>query len=130
MLYTYSSMCNYTSICTKNSLPACLLMHMQFNFIVCIMHSSGFLFQFTYLFIYLCCSWLSLNSFRSLLPYVLPFCSSALWFPRFEHFSIHVPPGHSFPLSTIPQWKSIFIQCHFSSERALQFLFIFILLPL
>ena len=121
---------NYTSICTKHLLSTCLLMHMHFRFIVCLMHSNAFLFQFTYLFIYLCCSWLSFNSFRSVLPCVLPFYSFALWFPGYEHFSSHAPLGHSFPLSTIPQWKSIFIQCHFSSERAFQFLYIGILLPL
>jgi hypothetical protein len=73
-------MCNYTSICTKHSLSACLPMHVHFSFFVYLMHSSGFLFQFTYLFIYLCCSWLSLNSFRYLLPCVFSFFSSALWF--------------------------------------------------
>jgi hypothetical protein len=66
-----------TPICTKHSLLACLLMHMHSNLIVCIMHSSVFMFQFTYLFIYVvfCCPWIS---FRYFLPCVLWLCSYAL----------------------------------------------------
>ena len=77
---------SYTSICTNHSLSTCLLMHMHFKFIVCLMHSSGFLFQFTYLFIYLFCSRFSFNSFISLLPCMIPCCSYALWFPGLNTF--------------------------------------------
>jgi hypothetical protein len=84
---------NYTSMCTKHLLSACLLIHMHFNFIVCLMHSSALLFQITSSFIYLCCSWLSLNSFKSLLPCVLLLCSSTLLFLGLNTFH----PSSNFP---------------------------------
>jgi hypothetical protein len=86
MLYAYPSMYNYASIITIHLLSICLLMHMNFNFSVCLMHSSGFMFQFTCLLIYLCFCWLSLNSLRSFLRCVLPFYSSSLFFPGMKTF--------------------------------------------
>jgi hypothetical protein len=93
---------NYTSMCTKNSLSSCLLMHMNFNFIVCLMHSSEFMFQFTYLFIYLFMfSWLYLNSFRSLLPCVLPFFSCSLLFPGLNTFQPSFPSPFCNPTNVL-----------------------------
>ena len=95
---------NYTSICTKHLLSTCLLIHMQFNFIVCFMHSSALLFQFTYLFIYFCCSWLSLNSFKSPFPCVLPVYSSALWFPSMNTFQPSSTWSFCNPTSVLKLW--------------------------
>ena len=82
-----------TSICTKHSLSTWLLMHMHFIFIVCLMHSIEFLFQFTYLFIYVVvgCPWTPSDprclvcSHYSHLHY-----GSLVWI-----LSIQVPLGHS-----------------------------------
>jgi hypothetical protein len=90
MSYAYPT-CTYaqfTSIFTKHSLSACLLMHMNSNFMVCVMQSSAFMFQFTYLFICLFCSWFYLNLFISLMPCVLSFFSYALFFHGFNTFQL------------------------------------------